>query len=309
MKAVRLLRRLAMLLAVMVMGSLATSEAQEPVASVDPVDDQTGLGSGNGQEAVEDVFERIDQSFDEMVRTGRYEAHLETINRLSGDYRDRFEFTWRAARAYTIAGDIIYLKHMIANMKASGAESVDDLIRAEKKFTKDQEQAVYAMGDGAREWAALALEQEPERVEGHFFMAIGVSMYVMGVGVLDAIGEGLYGKFKRHTEATLRIDPAYSDAGALRSKGRSYYALPWPLRDLDRSMEMLEEAAEVCPVNPRTRLYLGDTCWKRDRVSDAAGHYRDCVRLAQPLPDGVISTYVMANAQMKLDAIASNPNP
>ncbi len=51
--------------------------------------------------------------------------------------------------------------------------------------------------------------------------------------------------------------------------GRYYYQLPWPLRDLKRSLAYLEEARRSHPGSLFGRLYLAETYHALDRDDEA----------------------------------------
>ncbi|HSP79675.1 MAG TPA: tetratricopeptide repeat protein [Myxococcaceae bacterium] len=141
-----------------------------------------------------------------------------------------FEVLWRTAR----------LRHWQADLAGSGNQ---------KKLLGRQ---AWELGERAR-------KLRPERVEGHFFAAVGIGDYSQAVGILQALTEGLEGKFNERLELALKIDPAFDRAGPLLAKGRYHYELPWPKRDLKKSASHLQKALAQHPESLRAWFYLAET--------------------------------------------------
>jgi len=105
---------------------------------------------------------------------------------------------------------------------------------------------------------------EPKRLEGKYWTAVDVGMYAQGVGIVNAIFQGLEGKFRDPMEEVLAADSKHQMAalnfvGPTMSMGRYYYELPWPKRSLDHSEKLLREAVTDRPDALRARLYLAET--------------------------------------------------
>ena len=142
-----------------------------------------------------------------------------------------FEVLWRAAR--------------LRNWQAEGASS-------DPKVKKNLGKQTWELGDKARKLA-------PERVEGQYFAALGVGAYSQAVGILTALGQGLEGKYNERLDAALKIDPLYERGGPLLAKGRYYYELPWPKRDLKKSASFFQKVIAKHPEQQRAWLYLAET--------------------------------------------------
>jgi len=83
--------------------------------------------------------------------------------------------------------------------------------------------------------------------------------YSTAVGILKALGEGIESKFNERLDKAISLNDDIDLAGPLLAKGRYFYELPWPKRDLDKSKESLEKALKKHPENLRAWLYLADT--------------------------------------------------
>ncbi len=104
-----------------------------------------------------------------------------------------------------------------------------------------------------------AVEVNPRHAAGHYYAALNVAAYAQAIGFGRAAGQGLERKFNDHIDAALALDDAYDDGGPHVAKGRSYYELPWPKRDLERSKTVLQSALQRFPHNLRARLFLAET--------------------------------------------------
>lgn len=120
------------------------------------------------------------------------------------------------------------------------------------KVKKSLGKQIWELGDRARKLA-------PERVEGHYFAALGIGSYSQAVGILTALGEGLEGKYNERLDAALKLDPLFERGGPLLAKGRYYYELPWPKRDLKKSASYFQKALAKYPEQQRAWLYLAET--------------------------------------------------
>jgi tetratricopeptide (TPR) repeat protein len=54
----------------------------------------------------------------------------------------------------------------------------------------------------------------------------------------------------------------YDYAGPLRAVGRYWYKLPWPKRNIKKSIGYLEEAVDSAPTNIRGHVYLAESYLK-----------------------------------------------
>ncbi len=164
---------------------------------------------------------------DDAALLKELEARLaEALKRTPGDY----EVLWRAARARSWA-----------------AESTVDAGR-KKQLAKE----AWALAEKAI--AAL-----PDRPEGHLFAAVSIGGYAQAVGILAALSEGLEARFNERLDRALALDPDFNHGIPVLTKGRYFYELPWPRRNLHRSAELLQQATQRHPVNLRAWLYLAET--------------------------------------------------
>lgn len=104
--------------------------------------------------------------------------------------------------------------------------------------------------------AEKAVALQPDRVEGHYAVAINIGMYSQSVGILRALGEGLEGKFLKHIDRAIALDASFDVAGPCVCKGRYFYELPWPFRSDEKARKMLESCIRLNSENLRARQYM-----------------------------------------------------
>ena len=114
-----------------------------------------------------------------------------------------------------------------------------------------------------------AVAANPNGVEGQHFLAVGIGAYSQAVGIFKALTEGLEGKFNEHLDLAVKLDPKFFNCGPLIAKGRYFYELPWPKRDLGKSVEMLNKAIASCPASIRAYVYLAETQLKEGDAKKA----------------------------------------
>ena len=141
-----------------------------------------------------------------------------------------FGVLWRAAR----------LRHWIA----------DDA--ADARLKKQQGKECWA-------FAEQAIALQPERVEGHYFAGLGIGVYSQAVGIMKALSEGLEGKFNSRIDKAIALDPWFEIGGGHIAKGRYFYELPWPKRDLGKSRAEYDKVIKKHPENLRALMFLAET--------------------------------------------------
>jgi hypothetical protein len=109
-------------------------------------------------------------------------------------------------------------------------------------------------------YAETLIREEPNRVEGHYWLAMNlcgqadVGGHLMGWRLLPRIMEEL--------QRAVALDGAYDQAGAHRVIGRIYFQAPaWPMSvgDLQKSRQHLQAAVHLSPATSTNHLYLAQT--------------------------------------------------
>jgi len=118
--------------------------------------------------------------------------------------------------------------------------------------------------------AERAISLAPQRPEGHYWAAVNIGSYALGLGVIKAISIGLEGKFKERLGRAEQLAPAYNFGGVGVAWGRFYEKLPWPKRDRPKAEQRLRMViTKQNPHNLRARVYLADTLAQDGRAAEA----------------------------------------
>jgi len=113
------------------------------------------------------------------------------------------------------------------------------------------------------------VKARPAWVGGHYYAAAGIGIYSQAVGILRALGEGLEGKFNERLDRAIEIDPRFQHEMPLLAKGRYYFELPWPKRNLGKSAAWYRKALTLAPDNLRAKAWLAETLWRDGDVAGA----------------------------------------
>ena len=168
-----------------------------------------------------------------------------------------YDLLWRAARLYFWLGD-------------------------DPSLSSDQRSKLGKTGwDLAERAVALA----PDRPDGHYWAAVNIGNYALGLGVVKAMASGLEGKFRDHLSRAEALAPAYNHGGVGVAWGRFYEKLPWPKRDRTKAAQALRRVlAEQNPGNLRARVFLAETL-------TADGHAEEAKRLLDEVAAAPLGRY------------------
>ncbi|WP_164016951.1 hypothetical protein [Pyxidicoccus trucidator] len=178
---------------------------------------------------------------------------------------------------YEKRADPAAVKELEAELKKALDAAPDDYEVAWRKA-----RILHWQADGARDeklkkvlgrqtWDAgeRAVKLNPERVEGNYFAATGIGAYSQAVGVMKALGEGLESKFNERLDKAIKLNPDFELGAPLLAKGRYYYELPWPKRDLGKSAALYEKVIAKHPQMLRAYLFLGETLLRDGKAEKA----------------------------------------
>lgn len=168
---------------------------------------------------------------DELYRQrGRPGAIRELVMVLSNARKgeERYEVQWRLARALFFLGQ-----------------------QADTNGAKRQLHAA-AIGAGQR-----AISLNDDRVEGHFWTGVNLSLFAESNGGIRGARAVLWARGELKLAA--RISESYHDAGALRVLGRLEHKAPRVLGgSLKRGQQYLDRALQIAPHNSVTLMYASE---------------------------------------------------
>jgi tetratricopeptide (TPR) repeat protein len=131
--------------------------------------------------------------------------------------------------------------------------------------------------------AKRAVEVDPNKADGHFWLGVCYGVYGEARGVLKSLF--LVKPIKAEMRRVLEIEPAYDRGGADRVLGRVYHEVPGIAGGSEKkSLEHLLKAVEYGPRVGLNLLYLADTYLSLGRVEDAR-QTLETILTMEPLPD------------------------
>jgi tetratricopeptide (TPR) repeat protein len=129
----------------------------------------------------------------------------------------------------------------------------------------DDQRKQYERGISA---AMRAVELQPDRPDGHFWMAADMGAMAESFGLRAGIR--YRAPVKKELETVLKIDPAYQQGSADRALGRWYFRVPRLFGgSRDKAIEHLKQSLTHAPESTATHFFLAETYLDMDRPDDA----------------------------------------
>lgn len=143
-------------------------------------------------------------------------------------------------------------------------------------------------GELAWSWADKAIKAKPNDAAGYYWATCGVGEYSVGAGLITAIRKGIASKFERYARAAIKRSKTYEQGGGFRALGRFYFELPWPKRDVEKSIELLREAVKYGPTKARNYAWLAESLIKDDEDKAAKEVLTQCLAKARPAAEDYV---------------------
>lgn len=177
----------------------------------------------------EDLIVQADQLYDQMKDMETAQAALDLCREAVLGTEDKYEAYWRLSR-------ILYY---------IGAHTES---KKEKKIIFSQ--GIY--------YAKKAVESEPEKPDGYYWLGVNYGVYGEARGVLKSLF--LVDDIKEAMNKVIELDRSYEEGGPDRVMGRVYFKLPgFAGGSKDKSLEHLLKSKEYGPNDALTRIYLAET--------------------------------------------------
>jgi tetratricopeptide (TPR) repeat protein len=172
-------------------------------------------------------------------RAGKAQEAITLLEAAVAEQPDNFELYWQLARFHFWLGD-----------------------------TAGSDQLKASHGKTCWDYGIRAAEIDPSAVHGHYWSMACIGIHSEAVGIINAVRNGLAGKYEDAGERAMAIDPNYDTGGPLRALGRFYDLLPWPLRDEDKAYDYLRRAVAVGPEHARNLFFLAELELREDNEAE-----------------------------------------
>jgi len=166
-----------------------------------------------------------------------YKRSIDVYLKALKENPDDYEANWKCARACREYGEGIK-RQTVEGWKKSCA-----------KYGKE-----------GMKYAEKAIEQRPNRPDGHYYYGLNVGIYSDGVSILTALAEGLKGKTQSSLEKAYELDKMYNEAGPMLSLGRFWAVVPWPFKDKKKALRFYREYQKTRYFNEKAegKIYLAE---------------------------------------------------
>lgn len=124
-------------------------------------------------------------------------------------------------------------------------------------------------GKRGMELAVRAIEIKPNHPAGHYWAAVNVGNYAVGLGVLRALSEGLEGKFRDLLARAEALDATFGGGNIHSAWGRFYAKLPWPKYDAKKAEAAFRRALALDGKNVRAKEWLAELFVREERMVEA----------------------------------------
>ncbi|MEC7987605.1 MAG: hypothetical protein VX278_20730 [Myxococcota bacterium] len=151
---------------------------------------------------------------------------------------------------------------------------------AEAKTKKEKQRYAKRGWDAANK----ATELKPESVEGWYWATANIGLYGEAVGIFGAMRHGLGDVYTQNANKAIAIDPLYDDGGPYRSLGRYYTKLPWPMKDLEKSISLIEKSIAQNRQRALTLYFYADAQEQLGNKAEAKKYFEEILALSATGP-------------------------
>ena len=192
-----------------------------------------------------------DRLWEQRMEKKNFDASLLLYKKALENDSVNYEVNWRISRSY------FWLSDQLGDSEGEEHKSIGEL---------------------GMQYGRAAVQQHPSGIEGHYYYALNLAQYGLGISIVKALLQGVGAEYEDHLKTVLKINRGYDDGGALRAMGRYFFKLPWPKRDLKRSIEFLKEANRIAPWSCRGHVYLAESFLKSGERDLAKGELITAIR-------------------------------
>ncbi len=109
-------------------------------------------------------------------------------------------------------------------------------------------------------YAEKAVEQRPDKPDGHYYYGLNAGIYSDGVSIFTALAEGLKSKTQSSFEKAYVLDKMYNEAGPILALGRFWAVVPWPYKDKKKALKFYREYQKTRYFNKKVegKIYLAE---------------------------------------------------
>ncbi|MBN2223439.1 MAG: hypothetical protein JW765_02055 [Deltaproteobacteria bacterium] len=139
-------------------------------------------------------------------------------------------------------------------------------------LVSDDKHRQRELGRQAMDLAGRAVLISPDGVQGRLYRAMSALHYCYGIGMVQALKEGIQEEAARHLIYCYEEDAAAEGGLVFMGLSTLYRTASWPIRDKNKSVAYAREAVSVNPAGIRAAVFLATAL-------AAAGSYEESMEL------------------------------
>ncbi|MEO0660445.1 MAG: hypothetical protein AAFZ87_02805 [Planctomycetota bacterium] len=153
-----------------------------------------------------------------------------------------------ASRALIFNADLRIQLDAVQRIDPAAPGDVEGVIFAEDKASSELRSEIRSLARSSRDFAARALELREGDGPARLFRALGDGLYLWSLGPMQALTSSSIRTLPGRVKRLAKDDPTLEGASPLRLEGRFATRAPWPYRDRDAAIGILERACEAAPL-------------------------------------------------------------
>lgn len=213
------------------------------------------------------------------------------------------------ARLLFAASDRSVQQAFVDRVESLEDPSVDDVLAVEDELPDSVAERVLGLATTGAEAAQAVVDaadatDEPS-AEPNVLLAQHLSFVAWANGPMRSLMAGYGGRIEAAMERALEADPEWDHGAPLRLRGRFLAEAPWPLRNRDESLELLQRATDSYPM-PIHHLFLGDLLHDRGDADGALAQWRQVLTSEPDETTAPIAPLHRRLAELRIDAATAN---
>lgn len=136
-----------------------------------------------------------------------------------------------------------------------------------------------------RKLATKLMKRWPHRAEGYYWSAVHLGIHASSTNPLAVLFNGIPQKIEKFGNKAVKLNSKLYRGASHRLLGRYYFKMPWPTKNLRRSLRHLKASYQLDPGNAYGLLFLAETMLSLKKTRGAKRLLRRCSRmpLSNPL--------------------------
>jgi hypothetical protein len=135
------------------------------------------------------------------------------------------------------------------------------------------------LGKEGMEMAGRAKLINPDGIEGHLYFALTAFHYAFGIGVIDAMKEGVFDSIYEDLLWCHKREKGCGGGAVCRGLSAYYRIVPWPARDNKKSVDFAEDAVRAGETSIRNMTYLAAAYEINGMTEEAKGVLETAVEM------------------------------